>query len=383
MSKLGESVRKLARYEKLKERIRRAEEDVKQLKKASIPGKRGIAYKNERNGNVTNQSGTPGVTLPNNSGNLFGNNQDSEENGATADGSVDGESLFTNKPDIGEEPGTIELKDCESGERIDVNIATNGMEGENIFKPPSDWGQTNSNNPKDVLDSRWELGFYWGNGGNIITTDGYSDTKFNSLEHAAQVLVELPSYNQDPGTDCPSSSNTIITSVTIDSIIYTSDTSGGIIATANTYFCPNGITGSFQLHPNFSKLACGVAVDGSCGLSETPILTPEKTQWPEGTTHQLSWDGKKGGFFSSKFDPDIPNKWKRPTDSYDKGFGQLDLCTTDDTPVTMEAVEDGFVYYERDVGGQPDTTTKPIMKFDKTGKYVGTISEDRYNTMYD
>ncbi len=157
MSRFGDNIRKIAKTKDLEEKIIHAEEVANQALKAAIEAQRGIAYLNSATGNVGNtQTGTPGVTPPTNSGSDYPHGGGSGEAGG--DGSTNGDALLdgSDRPAIGEKQGKIELKDCDTGEPIDVRFDTASNKGEAVFDGPTGW---NKNTPP-VYDG-FELGSFW------------------------------------------------------------------------------------------------------------------------------------------------------------------------------------------------------------------------------
>lgn len=362
MSKFGDDIRRIAKTKALEERIKEAQEKINLLTKAAIEARRGIAYLDPQSNTVgSTESGAPGETTPDNNGggtyafpplgdssNSRGNQQDSE--------TFDGDDLLTgaDKPNLGDKISELQLKDCDTGEAINVNISpislTPDSNPEQIFKPPELW----ENSVTPPYTEQFEAGFFWS-----VAGQGNSATPYEAGEAYMAFVATI-------GGGSPTFPNPRVVSIT------NFDDNGADLNW--TYDDAPGETTT-----NMNKTVCpGGAVD------YCPSQLPTEFEWPKTTPHQLAFNGEKGGFFSSQYDTTIPSKYKRTQNENDNGFKKIDACTQDGLEVTVEAAKDGgFYYYQNDGFGSPDTSTYDIQNFSADGKYQGTVSEDRYNFLED
>lgn len=361
MSRYGDNIRIIARTKELEEKIIKAAEQTELKLKAALAGQRGIAYYNPFSKNVgSTQSGTPGQTPP--TGGSFGGNPINTP--AAGEAERDGDDLLngTDRPKIGEDVGSIELYDCETGERIDVRFNTGSNEGEAVFKHPSGWG---ADGTPPVVEG-WYLGYYWSvSGSGVITASGQ------------QAVALAQEYQESLGSNV----GAFLGYFTFPGGVATTLPSppGG---TVSVRWQDDNFPGnpSFFIQEQITLTACGGtpppdAAD-ECALTEGPL----QESWAAGTPHQLAYSVEAGGFVSSIYDPNIPEAFRNPTNNPIGAPSKLQLCTEDDVPVVVEALQDGgFAYFADDGDGEPDTTTHPIQHFDKNGKFLGVISQERYN----
>lgn len=415
MSRDGDNLRKIARYRQLKEQIIKTEQTVNQSVKEPIPGKKGIAYYTDSG--VLTSSGV-GDDKPNNNGNLsitdnltLGANQATEDGVAKDEDTENGDDLLTgnSRPKVGEPlDGPIELKDCETGERIDVRLTAGDNDGETAFKHPDDWtydGQSPTISDLENLNT-WESGIRWtafsGTIGPAGGVAGSFATAALAYEAALQQLEDNVDLNSNhyfgdfnAGT-CSSDGHSGTTSrwkIKVNSASSINDTFTIESSYIEAFACANASVINQTLV--FAPEACVASgTTGSCPTVAPDDVTEETllafgalnpaSSWSDSSAHQLTWNKKKAGFFSSKYDTDIPDKFKYPQDAKAYGPSKLQLCTPSGNPVVVEHLQDGgFVYFEDDGTGDPDTTTNKISKFSEDGVFEGTISEDRYEFLSD
>ena len=375
MSRYGDNIRRISKTKELEDLLRDAQQRIKILDKAAINGKRGVAYNTEDGSYLLSQNGGVGNTSPNklgDNGSLYGNNP----NGGLDDNSVTGDSLLANTPNVGEDIGAIQLKDCDTDEPIDVRFNTAGNVGEAIFKHPENWG-VNGESPSEssyLAGSVWTLfsgvtGYFSNSFGGLLTAF------MNASGWAYVYTIEagvVSSLTPSAGDALIQFTNTVRTigQAPIGGVqyVYTSGPSVGA--------------------GQYGRVVCGTyAGDTTACDAAAPVYSSWQAQDPT-VRHQLAFNSANGGFFSSQYDSGIPSNFANPISNSDytvignkPGLSKLQLCTDTDVPVVVEALKNGeIVFFEDDGFGAPDITTYPIKKFDKDGKYVGTITPDEYTS---
>lgn len=371
MSRYGDNIRRIAKTDELRDLVRQAEQRIKILEKDGIPGQRGIAYQN------STAVGTPGQTNPDNNGEQFrpGIFNNNPSKGGIDDTTTDGDALLTagGIPDKGEDIGAIQLKDCDTGERIDVRFNTGGNTGESLFKHPTGFSNEGvapaPSGFVEVNASKW----VWAGGG--VTFQSYDDAKDAAID--AEPLADA---FVDWVTDDPREAATA-------AVVLGGDTTNTQPA---VQFSVTRVGGGPDFNLSITGTNCNRALGVTGDTATTCALAdPVATTWKQvvaDTPHQLAFSAEKGGFVSSRFDADIPLNFKNPASQdtdlaiYEtgKGLSKLQLCTPDGNPVVVETLKDGtFTYFEDDGFGDPDVAS-PILHFDKDGKYLNTLREDEY-----
>lgn len=370
MSRYGDNIRRLAKTDELKELIRQAEQRLNILDKANIPGQRGIAYPN------SSAVGTPGVTNPDNNGSQDGRSlyDNNPNNAGIDDTTTDGDALLGGaNMTPGKDIGAIQLKDCDTGEQIDVRFNTGGNEGETAFKHPEGFGIGDVQpTPADVVvigASSW----VWSAGG--VESYAHDDAVAGAIaaEPAAGAFVAWVTLTPRAAAQA---------AVTAGGEATNAQPAVSFIVTRS------GGGANFQLSITGTNCNREAGTTGDIG-TVCGTAYPTASSWDEavpGTPHQLAYNAKKGGFMSSRYDSDIPLKYKNPASTGNgsvestRGLSKLELCTPDGNPVVVETLRDGsIVYYEDDGFGAPDTATNKIQRFDQDGKFVNTITEDEWN----
>lgn len=412
MGRYSDNIRRIAKTQELKDLISDAAGRIKILEKASIIGKRGIAYRTYDGSGVAVQVGTPGATNPDEYGdtpNQYGEYGFNGINGSGGldDTTTDGDDLLSNAPDKGEDIGAIELKDCTTGENIDVRFNTAGNSGEAVFKHPTGRQPDGSSASIPSTINDWTSGTRWiYNSGGIGPSGGVGTGPWATAGQALRAaLDQLDTHVDGTSTSyydpyvqatCSTDGHGGTTSrwsirVTDISISPGTVSTMSITSQSDDIFACAGSASTTTYTITFITESC-TPVDAGCPVSaptdeEFVAERALTAAWPTGTNHQLAFNAELGGFFSSRYDPNIPLKFRRPITNDSgvigpvKGMGKLELCTQTDTPVVVEALRDGeIVYFEDDGFGSPDLTTNPIRIFDKDGKYKGTINEDEYES---
>lgn len=406
MSRYGDNIRRIARTKELVEQLRDAEQRIKILEKAPINGKRGISYRTLDGSATVNTTGAPGQTNPTGLGDAqpLQNSSVPGGTGGVDDKETDGDDLLQNAPNKGDTVGAINLKDCDTGEAIDVRFDTGGNTGEAIFKHPS--GRNPDGSLVEIPDGifAWEYQKRWrATGGVIGPSGGVSGGPWPTAAAALRAaLDQLDTYVNSNSTAyydaynasvCHADGHTFRASrwrIRITDIDFSETTL--TIRSAHDFSFACGAISDATNSCTFARGSCTVG-DIACPALEParPVFGLEKgfyPPWEAGTTHQLAYSAEHGGFMSSALDSSIPLKYKNPISNYDftvigntPGLSKLDLCTEDDVPVTVEVLKNGeFVYYENDGAGNPDLTTYPMQKYNSKGEYVGTITEDEYES---
>lgn len=366
MGRYGDNIRRIAQTDDLNSRILQAEQKITELEKAAIPGARAIAYPSG-----LLQTGSPGATNPDNNGapddsSLFPNRDDINANGID-DTTTDGDSLINGGKQLqpGEDPGAIQLKDCETNERIDVRFNTGANEGESKFKHPDGWDVDGPQvDPSYLEGSVWTLS----SGGT-----SYFSNNFNGLVSAFQIA--------GPFTYCYSIEGGLVSKLSPDAgddLIQFTNTERTIgqspIGGVQYQYTGNTTVSTGQ----YGRILCGsvTGTEAACAEPAPPQYTNWQEQDPE-TPHQLAFSAQDGGFVSSRFDSGIPSKFENLVGS-GRGLNNLNLCTPEGEEVIVSALSDGtFAYFAQDGFGAPATDAK-ILHFEKDGKFKDILREDEY-----
>jgi hypothetical protein len=372
MSRYGDNIRRIAQVEILSESVREARQRLTILAKAAIPGQRAIAYPN-----IT-QKGSPGVTNPNQDGSPDPKDPTDKnplDNHGRNDDQTDGDDLINGskvlQPD--EDPGALDLKDCETGEEIDVYMNTAANDGESKFKHPDGWGILGPQ-----IDPSYTDGLVW----KIISgATAYYSNNFNGMIALRSAVDSSTSYSIGPAPDNVISATPA--SFGAERIAFSSagqsvgaNLSGGTIYDLQEYVAATPIgTGKF------GQQDCSVTSDSNSACDEDPptVYNTWQEQDPD-YEHQLVFSAQDGGFVSSTYDDGLPAKFRNNVGS-GRGINNLRLCTNEGNEVVVSALRDGtFAFFEEDGFGFPKEDAK-IFHFDSNGKYVDTIRPDEYDDL--
>ncbi len=372
MGRYGNNIRRIAQTDELNERIRQAEQRLNILDKAAIPGARAIAYPS---GSV--QNGSPGATNPDKNGSPDEDNTTSKspiDKAGLDDNTTDGDDLLTGDKVLqkGEDPGAIALKDCESGEAIDVRFNTGANEGEAKFKHPDGWSTTGPQ-----LDPSYTEGRVWSL---FASPNNYYSNNFDGLISAYQsgggwtycytiVGGLVAKLSPDAGDALIQFTNTVRT--------IGQAPVGGVQYAFQAYAAATGVGPS-----KYGQQDCGLdAPDDAAACSADPPTVYDNWQEQDPSyKHQLAFSAQDGGFVSSSWDEGLPAKFRNDVGS-GKGLNNIQLCTNDGEEVVISALRDGtFAYFKEDGFGFPEADAK-IFHFDSSGKYLDTIREDEYEDL--
>jgi len=367
MGRYGSNIRRIAQTDELTGRIRQAEQKISLLDKAEIPGARAIAYAS----GVT-AAGSPGVTNPDQNGTpdntgIFTDKNPMDKNGID-DTTTDGDDLLDGSKQLqkGEDVGAIRLKDCDSGERIDVRFNTGANEGESKFKHPPGWGTTApQTDPSYLAGSVWTLS----SGGTA-----YFGNSFNALVSAFKTAI--------PYLYCYTIEGGLVSSLTPDAgdaLIQFTNTARTVgqapVGGVQYAYISSGTPAGGQ----YGRVVCGTVAGDTTACAAAP--PPQYTTWQEqdaATPHQLAFSAADGGFVSSSYDDGVPRKFDNDVGS-GRGLNNLNLCTPTGDEVVVSALSDGtFTYFAQDGFGAPATDAK-ILHFDSDGKYLDILREDEYD----
>lgn len=363
MARYGNNIRRIAQTEALFERIRQAEQQITLLEKAGIPGARAIAYP------TSTSSGAPGVTAPTREDSPDARNvtdRSTLEGGGIDDNTNDGDDILNGDKTFekGEDAGAIRLKDCESGEEIDIRFNTGGNDGESVFKHPEGW---NVDGPQGFAPGweDWVLGIYYTGAGTYFSS---TDAPTPELLVEESVGYVHPSLNYSVTDVRDVIINSTANGGTYQAYLDWSDTS----SPSNTGWVTAGFT--------YSTNNCGVET----GTPRCPVAAPEAYEnWQEQDpdfVHQLAFSAKDGGFVSSQYDDGLPLKFRNDVGS-GRGMNNLNLCTLDGNQVGVSALTDGsFAFFEEDGFGFPEEDAK-IFHFDSNGKYQDLLRDDEYRNL--
>ncbi len=349
--------------------MREAEQKLNVLDKSAIPGQRAIAYPN-----VT-AKGSPGVTNPDKNGEPDDGNptdKDTKDDHGVDDNETDGDDLLNGTKVLqpGEDPGALDLKDCETGEGIDVRMNTGANEGEAKFKHPDGW---NVDGPNGVADGwqNWVQGLFFEGSGTYFST---SSAPTAELLPEKSIGFVHPSFGYEV-TD-------------VRNVVVNLD--GGGVPNGGTYeaFLDWSNT-SFPINTGWAgaSFTCTRITCASVGETNTercPIAAPPAyNNWQEQDPtfeHQLAFSAEDGGFVSSKWDEGLPAKFRNDVGS-GRGLNNLRLCTNDGEEVVVSALRDGtFAFFKDDGFGFPEVDAK-IFHFDSKGKYKDTLRPDEYEDL--
>jgi hypothetical protein len=369
MSRYGNNIRRIAHTETLNERIRQAEQKLTVLDKAAIPGQRAIAYPN-----VT-QKGSPGATKPDQDGapdDLDPTDKDPQYNHGVDDNETDGDDLLNGTKVLqpGEDPGALDLKDCETGEGIDVRMNTGANEGEAKFKHPDGWTTTGPSGSAPGWEN-WQQGLFFEGSGTYFST---------SSAPTAELL---------PENSIGFVSGSFGYEVTdVRNVVVTLGMSGVPIGGTYEAFLDWSSTGTpINTGWGAASFVCTRLTCASVGETNTercPISAPPAyDNWQEQDPtyeHQLAFSAEDGGFVSSQWDEGLPGKFRNDVGS-GRGLNNLQLCTNDGEEVVVSALRDGtFAFFKEDGFGFPEEGEK-IFHFDSKGKYLDTMRPDEYEDL--
>lgn len=364
MSRYGDNIRRLAEVDLLKGGIREARQRITVIDKAAIVGQRAIAYPN-----VTGK-GTPGVTNPDQNDNPDVPNTTDKgpmDDHGRDEGQTDGDDLINGTKVLqpGEDPGALDLKDCETGEEIDVIMNTAANEGESKFKHPDGWSVDGEPGVTPGWED-WELGFYYNGSGTYFSA---TDEPSPGLLPANSIGYVNPSFLYE------------VTQVR--NVVVSYDDDGVPIGGSYEAYLdwpdptPDGWVGaSFTC----TKTSCA----SETGTDRCPVAAPAAYEtWQDQDPtydHQLAFSAQDGGFVSSSKDEGLPAKFRNDVGS-GRGLNNLRLCTNEGNEVVVSALRDGtFAYFEEDGWGFPKDDAR-IFHFDSDGKYKDTLREDEYEDL--
>lgn len=356
MSRAADNIRKIAHTKELRDKLIEVEQKAEQALKAAIAAQRGLAYLDPGAGNVGNSdSGIPGVTKPNNHGSGYAKPETTVDNPG--------------------EDKKLKLKDCDTGEDIDVNLDTGDNEGEALFPGPDGW---NAGVPPLAED--WFAGFYW----NITNSPGIYNTPYPA--NPIVFAMAMQANNRGPRIRGNGIIGTIYGPNSFGDYIKIKDfyvstptvyefTAVGCDADGNEFGSP-GIIGTIV------QVACGVIGPFPTGSGCELVDAPRQNIWPDGTNHQIAYSKQLGGFVTSRYDPYIPPQFNFPWDDLTKvPPSQIHLCNQDDQPVGVKVLNNGtFAYFNDDGTGEPDTDYE-IRNYSSSGDLIGTLTLDDYNSL--
>ncbi len=265
----------------------------------------------------------------------------------------------------------MELKDCDTGEKIDVRIDAASNPGETKFKHPPGWSIDGQSQASAGYD-HWTLGQFWRGVSAYFWsgTPGQADAPTPEVGYKAAIGYHSGAFNYDV-TDARLASGGIVYS------------GGGTTATvhAEYYLTWNSSPGNNGWVANdqaWSQLPCSGETGTSRCISAIPTAYAHWQDQDATYHHQLAFSAADGGFVSSPDDSGLPSKFRNDVGS-GVGLNNLRLCTNDGKQVEVSALSDGtFAYFEEDgFGGVKDGAK--VFHFDSAGKYQDLIRPDEYN----
>lgn len=372
MSRYGNNIRRIAQTDELLEKIRQAQQQLTIFEKAAIPGARAIAYPN---GGV--QSGSPGQTNPDKNGSpdkLDPRRKDRADDGRKNGTGTDGGDIVNGDLNLtpGDDPGKIKLKDCETGEPIDLILNAGANEGEAKFQHPEGWSPDGTSENQQGYEN-WELGYYWRGSSAYF---GPSSTAGGNPYDAP-----TPDVGSKGGVGFRSESPAYtVTDSRLVGVTYTTPTTAQVNVEYYLEWDTGPNTGWVLNQQVWNRFSCNDEIGTSRCIAAIPAAYTKWQEQDPNYRHQLAFSAQDGGFVSSSHDDGLPSKFRNDVGS-GRGLNNMRLCTEDGTEVTMSALTDGsFAFFKEDGFGMPDEDAK-IFHFDKDGKYKDLLQKDQYNYM--
>lgn len=298
---------------KLAEQIRKSDSQLSDaVIRSAIAAERRIGYITGNGNTAVSNPGTPGFTNPfANFGNLmeFASDEELEKVMNTVNNNYKTINQALNMHLGGKLMGISDLKDCTTGQGVEINNTPN-------FKPPPNWDSPTQ--PSATNPIRWDLGFRYVA---LTTPATYGET--------AQEVVDGIPANMAGG---PWVFNSYINPASI----------GSTAPFAANFQGPMSGSASFGIE----KIPCAIGVDDKCPASRA---SPD---WPADGKMQLV-RGADGKYRYSENEPgaDVIPEYT------DNQHSKLDLCFDDGSgrKAGVESTYDGgYMLYERDpVTGDP------------------------------
>ncbi len=371
MSRYGNNIRRIAQTDELSGRVLQAEQRLNVLDKAGIPGGRAITYPG--GGGV--QTGSPGTTNPDKNGSPDQNDTTKKGPMDTAgkdDNTTDGDSILNGTKVLqkDEDPGALALKDCDSGELIDVRLNTGANPSESKFKHPEGWGVAGPQNDPSYTSGRvWKI---------ISGATSLYSNNFDDIIAARSALDGTTSYGVGPAPTYVIQSTPASYGSTIIQFSTAGQTIGNPVSGGTQYLLQAYAAGVAIPNGRVGQQDCGLTVDSNVACAADP--PPQYSNWQEQDPdykHQLVFSAQDGGFVSSSYDDGLPAKFRNNVGG-GKGLNNVKLCTADGNEVVVSALSDGtFAYFEEDGFGMPQEDAK-IFHFSKEGKYQDLLRPDEY-----
>lgn len=370
MARYGDNIRRIAGTDKLTDRIRQAESRLDILDKAAIPGGRAIAYPSGGT-----QSGSPGNTNPDKNGSpdqLDPQKKDPGDEAGKDGKTTDGKDILNGTKVLqpGEDPGKIALKDCETGEKIDMILNAGANEGESKFQHPAGW-DINGNAGNQSGYDHWTLGKFWRGSSAYFSPSGTADGPTPETGYKAAIGYHNGTFDYDV-TDARLGSG---------GVVYTDATHATVHAEYYLRWNTTPINNGWVVNDQaWSQMDCGAETGTARCIAAIPQAYSKWQQQDPTYHHQLAFSAKDGGFVSSSHDDGLPAKFRNDVGS-GLGLNNVKLCTDEAVPkhVVVSALSDGtFAYFEEDGFGEPKEGAK-VFHFDSAGKYKDLIRPDEYD----
>lgn len=395
MSKFGDDIRRISRYQELLDMIRQQEGAVTQVDKAAIDGARAIVYGQYN----TAKKGTPGVTTPDN------NTATTDEDKEKDEGKEEGKDKITlDDPTSITEAATSEaLSSLDNSDRdgwYDLTSLLNGAKDGLGKSPPTDSdlinsitgvataagravvlhlrgaersfvGSGNAANGSSVWDAApdpdWQQGYYY-------TANNFAGTaQGETFNRAGKAVADMML-----GYNIPAIPGSTITRVDYVSSTINPSTGNGDYTVEYYYTVGSTVTGPITNNIGVTRGTC-LGVDNP---SPYCVLSAPGVTWEDLGATQLAWVNSIstllapiakeyiGRFTPHPQDVNVPSNFKL-------GVSILDLKTTGGSNVRLGPLADGGWYaHYSDGSGNPtgDANAATVFKINNDRTFGGYIT---------